>query len=900
MSNIKTEIDSTFEVEPETKRKDEVNKESDLCKHISGEGNSFLSMSAHQVYPTGLFRSKSFISPSYYERDGNVTENMVIKKEPSVLLMTASEPQEILQQRVEWAGNIWNRWAKCKIDALPDFPQWIPRFDEILKCSEEKYLLTLFRELVFEAADEDGNLLDWQTLEKIASIIEDVLYERGSFIAENLLGVAEASYNKRKALCLNKHSLQNKDYNKGNNRGCSQTNKIGHSVVSIAASTKVSSETFKTQSCNSTSVKTGINIPLLINNLPGVIPAQQVPIVRTQTVLNYPNMQIQGVHQPVPVLLTPVNNGRFDSVLVPLYQPNSVHISTESITSNDVSDLASPPNISENRTANNKKQKISVSQQSHGSDTGRETYQMGLQNEIEERSVELMEHDTVTIKEEPPDDYCTEIITSCALNSANIPQSTMQASNSVDEGGTLSNKTINTVITGNSQISVSNNANIIGLNSVFDGSLTKMGPDRYNFDSKKQNSTSTSVAIGTSRIATPVPAPNKDEIEQEKNGKENESCPGNTLKNNNWATNTWNDWAGARNRLHSGTDEKHIPILHKIYGNVSEKELNELLIKFIYEVRNSQGLPYPPTSIRSLIAAFQRVIRQSGWENLSLLDTSVIRFKDFHNALEARCNELLNQGIGVTKKQAQIITEQQEEVLWDKNVFSLDTPWGLLYSVYYYTKKVFGIGSAVEMEKLKVSQFKFAKDTLGDYVIFTPSSTSKNPEPVKQYKSQYNPRTYYNIIEKYLSMIPDVNDVFFMRPQEYNHKKFSSVPIGKNSLHNLISKMMKLAGFKGYYTNHSVRVTGAVAILKQEFQEGFIKERIGHTSTMAFKRSLKDHEVVRAEISCTRDPPPPKRAKKSLVVVYDSCVEEQQTFKDQNEVCSSHSSDSFFIYSFMV
>jgi hypothetical protein len=29
--------------------------------------------------------------------------------------------------------------------------------------------------------------------------------------------------------------------------------------------------------------------------------------------------------------------------------------------------------------------------------------------------------------------------------------------------------------------------------------------------------------------------------------------------------------------------------------------------------------------------------------------------------MEARCNELLKQGIGVMKKQAQIITEQQEQ-----------------------------------------------------------------------------------------------------------------------------------------------------------------------------------------------------------------------------------------------
>ncbi|XP_076114944.1 uncharacterized protein LOC143082852 isoform X3 [Mytilus galloprovincialis] len=362
----------------------------------------------------------------------------------------------------------------------------------------------------------------------------------------------------------------------------------------------------------------------------------------------------------------------------------------------------------------------------------------------------------------------------------------------------------------------------------------------------------------------------------------NSSVPGNTLKNNNWANNTWNDWAKARNKANVDPDCKPVPLLHSVFKNVTEEELNDLLVKFIHEVRNSAGAPYPPNSIRSLIAGFQRIFRRSGWTNLSLFDSTKKEFSKFHKALDERCIELIKQGIGVKKKQAQMITDQQEQVLWDKGVFSLDMSWGLLYAVYFYTCKVFCVGPSYELWKLRVSQFSFGEDETGKYVQFTSRVvSSKKYKPVKQYKCEDNPRTYYNMLETYVLIIPKVNDIFWFRPSRdfvglpINKSRlvFSRCPLGKNMLDNLISKMMKQAGYKGYYTNHSVKATMAAKMFKQGYQEEFIQERTGHSSTVAVKKynkGIRNAEAVRADISSTLDPPPPKMVKHLPLVNIES------------------------------
>ena len=60
---------------------------------------------------------------------------------------------------------------------------------------------------------------------------------------------------------------------------------------------------------------------------------------------------------------------------------------------------------------------------------------------------------------------------------------------------------------------------------------------------------------------------------------------------------------------------------------------------------------------------------------------------------------------------------------------------------------------------------------------------------------------------------------------------FSEVPLGHNPLGVVIQDLMTDAGFKGYYSNHSLRVSLATRLYEAKVDEQLIMSRTGHSST---------------------------------------------------------------------
>ena len=72
------------------------------------------------------------------------------------------------------------------------------------------------------------------------------------------------------------------------------------------------------------------------------------------------------------------------------------------------------------------------------------------------------------------------------------------------------------------------------------------------------------------------------------------------------------------------------------------------LSRFVLETRKSDGSPYPPATLRSLVSGLNRVL-QSNKAPFSVLDKSDHRFCDFLKTLDSLSSELHRQGVGVSK-----------------------------------------------------------------------------------------------------------------------------------------------------------------------------------------------------------------------------------------------------------
>ena len=117
------------------------------------------------------------------------------------------------------------------------------------------------------------------------------------------------------------------------------------------------------------------------------------------------------------------------------------------------------------------------------------------------------------------------------------------------------------------------------------------------------------------------------------------------------------------------------------------------------------------------------------------------------------------------------------------------------------------------------------------------------------------------------------NEVFYLTPvkncKSESELWYTKVPIGKNTLRNVVSNLCKEAGIDGYKTNHSLRATACSLALSRGVPDKLIMERTGYkslTSLHTYQRvSGKDKEsvsdVLQGRKDCFMDEPITKKVK---------------------------------------
>ena len=102
---------------------------------------------------------------------------------------------------------------------------------------------------------------------------------------------------------------------------------------------------------------------------------------------------------------------------------------------------------------------------------------------------------------------------------------------------------------------------------------------------------------------------------------------------------------------------------------MSAEEFNRYLSFFKAEVRRRDGKPYPPHSLHNISCGLLRVLRENGVYNKNILGSKDGRFNGFQKTLNSRIKELKQFRYGIHKKQAQYLSDAQENELWQKGSF---------------------------------------------------------------------------------------------------------------------------------------------------------------------------------------------------------------------------------------
>ena len=103
---------------------------------------------------------------------------------------------------------------------------------------------------------------------------------------------------------------------------------------------------------------------------------------------------------------------------------------------------------------------------------------------------------------------------------------------------------------------------------------------------------------------------------------------------------------------------------------------------FILEVRKQDGSVFPLASLHHITAGLMRHLRWNGRPQVDLFRDC--DFHDFRASLNAEMKKLQQEGVEAKKRQAEVLTEANEELMWNKGLLGDATPQSLLDTVIFY------------------------------------------------------------------------------------------------------------------------------------------------------------------------------------------------------------------------
>ena len=170
----------------------------------------------------------------------------------------------------------------------------------------------------------------------------------------------------------------------------------------------------------------------------------------------------------------------------------------------------------------------------------------------------------------------------------------------------------------------------------------------------------------------------------------------NTNSNTANSTKTWlrrfSKWATERGVQ---TDIKLIP----------KAELDAILQHFYAELMKTNGEEYEPESLKVMVAALDRYLR----ENCAF---SILKDKEFaksRKVLNGKAIDLQNKGKGKRPNRADFITAEEEELLWS-SILGLDTPTSLNYTTFFLLGQHFGTRGRQEHHQMRIEEFKLTRE----------------------------------------------------------------------------------------------------------------------------------------------------------------------------------------------
>ncbi|CAC5422106.1 unnamed protein product [Mytilus coruscus] len=270
----------------------------------------------------------------------------------------------------------------------------------------------------------------------------------------------------------------------------------------------------------------------------------------------------------------------------------------------------------------------------------------------------------------------------------------------------------------------------------------------------------------------------------------------NSVKKYKWVYNAFNSWQAER-RLRPISDNLGIPpnCLQKDLVHMDKTELSTSLQYFIAEAKKKDGGKYPSNSIYDLFSSIQ------GGKSSSINFFTDPEFLWARQVLDAVMKERATDGLGAnTRKQAGVISVDEETSLYDKGILGVDNPQQLLDTLLYLCGLQFALRGGTEHRRLRLN------------------SNSQITGPFQDKDAKL----------RYLLYKEDV----------------SKANAGT------VKRLCASIGLTGKRTNHSLRASAATRLYNAGIEEQRVAETTGHRSNAVrvYRRTSADQQIEASNI----------------------------------------------------
>ena len=132
-----------------------------------------------------------------------------------------------------------------------------------------------------------------------------------------------------------------------------------------------------------------------------------------------------------------------------------------------------------------------------------------------------------------------------------------------------------------------------------------------------------------------------------------------------WFLKVFEEWKKQRNEAVLKQDYSGEPVIQQDIDEMSDEMLGFTLARFVAEVRKEDGQEYPGKTLYEILSSIQMYLRVQCKRNITLIDKKGCKFRNLNPVLNFVMKERARQGTGVNVNQANLITQEQEDYLWE-------------------------------------------------------------------------------------------------------------------------------------------------------------------------------------------------------------------------------------------